>query len=48
VTIGGPCIGLLCEEETEENLEIARRILAKKQVEVELQYTRSNAGLADA
>jgi len=41
------CIGLLCEEEAEEDLEIARQIFAKKQVEVELQYTRSKAGLAE-
>lgn len=41
------CIGLLCEEEAEEDLEIARQIFAKQQVEVELQYTRSKAGLAE-
>ncbi len=39
------CIGLLCEEEAEEDLEIARQILAQKRVEVELQYTRSKAHL---
>jgi len=47
VTIGGPCVGLLCEEETEEDLEIARQVFAKRQVEVELQYTRSKATLAE-
>ena len=46
VTIGGPCVGLLCEEETEEDMEIARQIFAKRQVEVELQYTRSKEALA--
>jgi len=40
------CIGLLCEEEAEEDLEIARQIFAKRQVEVELQYTRSKEALA--
>ena len=46
MTIGGPCVGLLCEEETEEDMEIARQIFAKRQVEVELQYTRSKEALA--
>ncbi|MCD6361569.1 MAG: hypothetical protein J7M38_11995, partial [Armatimonadetes bacterium] len=41
------CIGLLCEEEAEEDLEIARRIFERRQVDVELQYTRSKAALVD-
>mgnify|MGYP005661125127 CR=1 FL=1 len=39
------CIGLLCEEEAEEDLEITRQILSSERVEVELQYTRSKASL---
>lgn len=39
------CIGLLCEEEAEEDLELARQILAGQQADVELQYTRSKASL---
>lgn len=39
------CIGLLCEEEAREDLEIARQIFAQQKVAVELQYTRSKAAL---
>jgi hypothetical protein len=39
------CIGLLCEEEAEEDLEITRQILAGQAAQVELQYTRSKAAL---
>jgi len=41
------CIGLLCEEEAEEDLEITRQILAAQRAQVELQYTRSKAMIAD-
>jgi hypothetical protein len=39
------CLGLLCEEEAEEDLEIAEGLLAGQRVEPELQYTRSKASL---
>jgi len=42
------CIGLLCEEEAEEDLEVTHQILAGLQAQVELQYTRSKAALIDA
>ncbi len=41
------CLGLLCEEEAHEDLEIARQLFASDNVEVELQYTRSKAALVD-
>lgn len=41
------CIGLLCEEEAREDLEIARQIFEQQKVAVELQYTRSKAHLVD-
>lgn len=40
------CIGLLCEEEAEEDLEITRQILERQRAAVELQYTRSKASLS--
>ncbi|MEA3402628.1 MAG: hypothetical protein U9R79_15420 [Armatimonadota bacterium] len=39
------CIGLLCEEEAEEDLEITRQILAQQRADTELEYTRSKASL---
>ena len=39
------CIGLLCEEEAQEDLEIVQGLLAGERVEPELQYTRSKATL---
>jgi len=41
------CIGLLCEEEAAEDLEIARQIFERQKVNVELQYTRSKAALVE-
>jgi hypothetical protein len=41
------CIGLLCEEEAAEDLEIARQLFEQQKVQVELQYTRSKAALVD-
>ncbi len=41
------CIGLLCEEEAEEDLEITRQLLARQRADVELQYSRSKATLVD-
>ncbi len=41
------CIGLLCEEEAEEDLEIVRQIFERQRAQVELQYTRSKAALVD-
>lgn len=35
------CLGLLSEEEAEEDLEIMRQVLAQQPVDVELQYSRS-------
>ena len=40
------CIGMLCEEEAEEDLKIARGILGMPTEKVELQFTRSKAALA--
>ncbi len=42
------CIGLLCEEEAEEDLEVTHQILAGLQTQVELQYTRSKAALVES
>ena len=39
------CLGLLCEEEAEEDLGIVEQLLAGQRAEAELQYTRSKAGL---
>ena len=39
------CIGLLCEEEAQEDLDIVHGLLAGERVEAELQYTRSKATL---
>jgi hypothetical protein len=39
------CIGLLCEEEAQEDLEIVGKLLSGERAEAELQYTRSKATL---
>ncbi len=41
------CIGLLCQEEAEEDLDIVGQIFDSRRAPVELQYTRSKASLAD-
>jgi hypothetical protein len=41
-------LGMLCEEEAEEDVRIARELLEEGTAQVELQATRSKAGLQDA